>query len=512
MKPINKFFALMAIALTAIVSVISCGEEDDKVNVSRSEIVFGIDGGEESFDVTSNTSWYISSKPSWVRLDRESGKGDKTVTVTVEKNNDITERSATMLIIAGDDEDRITIKQEGRAPVVTVNPTTLNFASKKDDAHSFSITSDKSWTMTECPDWLTPSATSGNSGSTSVMLTTTSANDTPNTRQGQVVISDGENSAILPVTQDAGRTSDCKTVPANILRMSDDICYNYKCGSNVKFFYDRLFVTASMKLRTEDEIVNSVTQDADSWSRTSSEDASQPTCYGPQLSPGTTYTLVTVSFDKDDKLGEIHKEEIRTKTSVNQPEVNATRLYFKGSGYNSYYGVEVEKGDNGYCSKYYVWAAAGELQTSWMFSDSPSVLAWYLKDEIARNSTSHATNINARTDALLASWGYTFNDGSPISSSGREYLEGPMSQELATFEKLRHGTDDESIQVIAWGMDVDGEFSGKVFSWLAELSDFNTKRAIAPQRAPQRTASDATSFKPRHLPATRGLNIKAPWQ
>ena len=151
------------------------------VSVSRSGIVFSIDGGEESFDVSSNTNWYFISKPTWLRLDCENGKGDKTVTVTVEKNNDISERSATMLIIADDAEARISVKQEGRTPVVTVNPTNLNCASKKDDSHSFSITSDKSWTMTECPDWLTPSATAGNSGTTSVTLKTTTANETRTT-------------------------------------------------------------------------------------------------------------------------------------------------------------------------------------------------------------------------------------------------------------------------------------------------------------------------------------------
>ena len=499
---------LLAIALVTL-SLFSCHKEkdDDEVSVSRKEITFDSNGGEETFEVSSNTTWSISNKPTWLSLSRDSGKGDKDVIITAQQNNEIKERQATLTVHAGDAETTISVRQSGREAVLSLNPTSITFESRQGDSKSFSIKCDKSWTMTNCPAWLTPSSRSGNDGGTSVTLTTASANDTPDTRSGSVVITDGTITAELSVEQQNGRSADCKTTPANVLRMSNDLCYNYQCGSNVKFFYDRLFVTQSMKLRTEDEILASVQQDADMWSRTSSEDASQPVCYGPQLSPGTSYTIVTVSYDRNDRLGEIVKTEFTTKTSVNQPEVYANRLYFTGSGYNSYYGVEVQKGDNGYCSKYYVWAAAGELQTTWIFHEMPAALAWYLKREIAKNPTSHSTNINAQTDALIASMGYTFSNGMPITSSGREYLEGPMSQELASFEKLRHSSDDESIQIVAWGLDVDGEFSGNVSAYLVDLSDFSAKRAIKPLQKAPRTQTDATSFKPLRTPSTNGLHF-----
>lgn len=514
MKLKSKFFTLVVTTVAAMgLSSGACSDDNnDEVSVSRSSIEMPVNGGSEQVEIMSNTAWTISNKPLWITLTHENGKGDKTVTITATRNTEIESRQALLLIQAGDAEASIQIIQAGRDAELKLNPTSLTFEAKSGDTKSFNISSDNAWTISHCPSWLTPSTQSGNSGSVDVTLTTSSANDTSEALKDSVVISDGTISAKLTVEQLGGRTPDCKTSVANILRMSDDICFNYECGKNVKFFYDRLFVTQSMKLRTESEIIASVQNDADMWSRTSAIDAAQPTCYASQLSPGTSYTLVTVSYDHNDRLGEIVKKDIITKTSVNQPEVNGTRLYFKGSGYNSYYGVEVEKGDNGYCSKYYVWAAAGELQTSWMFADSPAVLAWYLKREIAKNPTSHATNINAQTDALLTSWGYTLNDGTPIASSGREYLEGPMSQEVATFEKLRHGSDDESIQIVAWGMDVDGEFSGKIFSYLADLSDFSSPKNIQPRQRNTRVASTVTSFKSRHLPVTNGLKLNVPWQ
>ena len=70
------------------------------MSVDKSSLEFEKDGGNQSFVITSNTSWTITC-PDWCTLSKKSGNGNATITVTATKN-DKTEQRSGQVVISGD--------------------------------------------------------------------------------------------------------------------------------------------------------------------------------------------------------------------------------------------------------------------------------------------------------------------------------------------------------------------------------------------------------------------------
>ncbi|MEO9571257.1 MAG: chondroitinase-B domain-containing protein [Polaribacter sp.] len=88
----------------------------ETLNVS-SLTMFSADASSSDVSITSNISWTAASNDSWISIDVTSGTGDETVSVSVSKNTETTNRTGTVTftqVAGGDDIVRIlSVSQEG---------------------------------------------------------------------------------------------------------------------------------------------------------------------------------------------------------------------------------------------------------------------------------------------------------------------------------------------------------------------------------------------------------------
>lgn len=83
------------------------------LSVNTTSLEFERDGGNQSFTITSNTSWTISC-PEWCVLTETSGSGGATITVTVGKNEK-TEKREGQIVINGEGVDTVYINVSQKA-------------------------------------------------------------------------------------------------------------------------------------------------------------------------------------------------------------------------------------------------------------------------------------------------------------------------------------------------------------------------------------------------------------
>jgi hypothetical protein len=159
----KRFLILAIIAVT----LIACNKDEEFVpsaNVDKTTLQFSYSGGVDSIKITSNTDWTVEKDAEWIKLSLTVGKGDAIVKVTVDDENTTKEqRNGTITFkAAGLAETKITVTQNSPNPNMAVDKQSLSF-SYSSSVDSFAIASNVSWTIEEDADWITLSATSGNS-------------------------------------------------------------------------------------------------------------------------------------------------------------------------------------------------------------------------------------------------------------------------------------------------------------------------------------------------------------
>jgi hypothetical protein len=135
-------------------------------------------GGPLSFTIQTNQSWAVRSSEGWLTFNRENGEPDpegRTITIiaTAAASN-VIERTATVTVTAGDQEESFDVTQKGTFNVTELSET---FASAG-GAKTFTIKTDLPWEVSSDKGWLTFDATSGTGdGSTKTITATAAAND-----------------------------------------------------------------------------------------------------------------------------------------------------------------------------------------------------------------------------------------------------------------------------------------------------------------------------------------------
>lgn len=81
--------------------------EELKLSASVESLSFEAKGETKTFSISANTRWDIS-KPDWCTVDKTSGSGDATISVTVSENKDKEKRSGN-IIINGEGVNSVTI-------------------------------------------------------------------------------------------------------------------------------------------------------------------------------------------------------------------------------------------------------------------------------------------------------------------------------------------------------------------------------------------------------------------
>jgi parallel beta-helix repeat protein len=171
-----------------------------------------------TFIITSNISWTVESSENWLTINSNSGSGNATRILTAQANPTTATRTATITVSGtGVTAQKITVIQEGAAPVLNVSTSVLIIAAPAGSTNTFGITSTISWTISTDETWLTTSSVSG-FGNATITVTAT-ANPTISQRSANVTVSGpGVAEKTVKVTQDGAMP--VLTVSANVLTIA----------------------------------------------------------------------------------------------------------------------------------------------------------------------------------------------------------------------------------------------------------------------------------------------------
>ena len=172
-------------------------EAEPELTTNNSSLNFAAAGGSSSFSFNTNKNWTITLDQSWLTLDKTSGEPSKdaiSVNATCAENTAYTSRTANIEISAGGLTQTITVTQEAAKKVVSLAVSTSNLSfSGPGGTSSFTITCNENWAITEIPDWLALSKTSGTESASAATVNVTAKQCyIYNGRKGSFVISAGD--------------------------------------------------------------------------------------------------------------------------------------------------------------------------------------------------------------------------------------------------------------------------------------------------------------------------------
>lgn len=171
------------------------------LGVSATELAMAaMENSTETFDITSNIDWTVTSSESWLTADQASGVNDATITLTAEANNTDADRMAT-ITLAGEGVDAVTVTvTQSAIAALSVSVTEIAIDSTGVNTATFDITSNISWTVTSSESWLTADPISGENDAT-VTLTAEANNTTENRSATITVAGEGVDDQMITVTQ-----------------------------------------------------------------------------------------------------------------------------------------------------------------------------------------------------------------------------------------------------------------------------------------------------------------------
>ena len=197
------------------VITLSQSRSNESLAVSTTDLVFGENGGELSFTITSNTQWNISGGADWLTLSTTQGTENGTVSVTAQANSQETSRIAILTVSGNSTKFDIQVTEQGKNMVLVLEPELIS-ATAKGATYTFQVMSNTDWTVTsdvttwvEIPD---ASRNGSNEGRVSVTLADNITSE-PRTANIRVTNTSGSVERTCVITQ-AGATVPTATQPA----------------------------------------------------------------------------------------------------------------------------------------------------------------------------------------------------------------------------------------------------------------------------------------------------------
>lgn len=148
-------------------------------------------GGPLSFTIQTNQAWEVRSSEGWLTFNRENGEPDpegRTITIiaTADPSN-VLERTATVTVTAGDDEESFDVLQHGTFLVTELSEPFDGNGGEQ----TFSIKTDLPWEINADQTWLTFDKTSGTGDGSVTTITATAAANEGALRTANVTVSAG---------------------------------------------------------------------------------------------------------------------------------------------------------------------------------------------------------------------------------------------------------------------------------------------------------------------------------
>ena len=89
------------------------------ISVEPAELIFEVEGGEQTVTVTSSDDWEISEKPDWITLSERYGETGAVITVSAEYNDEADVRSGEIVLSCGDKDAKVSVTQQpDNSPII----------------------------------------------------------------------------------------------------------------------------------------------------------------------------------------------------------------------------------------------------------------------------------------------------------------------------------------------------------------------------------------------------------
>ena len=346
----------VAVVVSAVV-VSSCSKDDDEepttLTVSISSLDFSASGGENSFTVSSNTTWTINGAKSWCYVSVTQGSNSKVVNIEVEKNTLKEERTCRLTVSSTDGSvsQTVTVKQAAAETTLSVSPADITFGGEAGLRDEFTITSNGHWTISGKPKWLNVPV-SGD-GDTKCKIETVTANDTDEERTAELLITADGKSTILRVTQ-KGLRAKCYIMPTNLVALYDEICFDLQATGNINTFKFIIHSEYDINRLTDKEIEEELASQesnkyADDYIIFPDSYYSEGSYY--YFEQDTEYYICTIAYDVNGVAGSLKKTPIKTLKYVDYD--NDAFVSFSDEAYGSA-GFQFTCTKEGYCNSYHL--------------------------------------------------------------------------------------------------------------------------------------------------------------
>lgn len=210
--------------VTKTITVTQTGVDPASLSLSVSTLEISSLSGSQTIDVTSNSSWSVSSDQGWCTIFPVLGNGNGSFDITIQSNKTLTGRTATITVTAGSENNTavktLTIIQKPADPTLAISVNSIEMAASSDN-HDITVTSNAFWTVSSNQSWcsVTPSKGSGNS-SFNIAVTT---NATLERRTATITIVAGNPDTGNKVTKTITVTQDAAaaflTFPQSMIEM-----------------------------------------------------------------------------------------------------------------------------------------------------------------------------------------------------------------------------------------------------------------------------------------------------
>lgn len=159
-------------------------------------------GGPLNFTINTNQDWEVRTDVSWLHFNRENGTPDPdgrtmTIIATADPSN-VMERTATVTVIAGDDEETFEVAQVG---IFTLTEVAGGFTSEG-GTQVMKIRTDLPWTVASDKNWVSFDPESGNGDGTTVNVNVTAAKNGDASRKAVITVTAGDAVQTFEVTQE----------------------------------------------------------------------------------------------------------------------------------------------------------------------------------------------------------------------------------------------------------------------------------------------------------------------
>jgi hypothetical protein len=200
------------------VSVTQAGAPVVTLTASPASLSFSHTSGSKTVTVTASNlsgNWTASGNRSWISVSPTSGgNGTRTVTVSVTANSGY-ERDGKVTISGGGINREVTVVQDGAPFLDFAIPGSQTSYPHTGGCKVGVVGSNRSWSVTTKPSWITASPSSGNAGSFEVDFCA-SPNTSSSSRSGTITVSAGGISKSVSVTQAGAPVVTLTASPASL--------------------------------------------------------------------------------------------------------------------------------------------------------------------------------------------------------------------------------------------------------------------------------------------------------